>query len=215
MWPLAKHTQIKRSSTRKSEPASQSEIPATLQSLRRIVGTGFIVAGVALMDTKFWSGFVLGCLGFALLIWEVCVEPELLKRPLWIQATLLATCFVGFGVFVILVIDPIAPPDMVCYSPQGEYPSGTTISGIEWNPHFTELQVAITNPTNDDYENLGLGIRPETWTHKAVVNTKSCELTTLPGKKISVAMNIKGGDATIMTNRVGEDLDVHDSLGKL
>jgi len=39
--------------------------------------------------------------------------------------------------------------------------AGTKVAGIPWNPHFTELDVRIQNPTDNPYENLAVLIRPD------------------------------------------------------
>src|SRR5713101_9676100 len=92
----ARHPEAKRPSRQEQIPHPEPPIPPGLQLVRRIIGASFVIAGVELMDTMFWLGYVLGCLGFVLLVWEVCTEPELIKRPGWIQIVLVAACFAGF-----------------------------------------------------------------------------------------------------------------------
>jgi hypothetical protein len=198
--------------------AKQTAMQGGIQILRRIIGLGFILAGISLMDTRFWWGYGLAVVGFVLLILEVCVEPELLKRPVWIQVALLAACFAGFDILTITLISPYAPVGVISYSPRnGEYKLGTEFAGIEWDSHLADLRVSLTNPNYADYEKVDFAIYPDAWTHKAAILNASqgCELMALPRDKLSVSMNMKGGATRITSTNLGGDTDIHDNSGDI
>jgi hypothetical protein len=155
----------------------------SLNILRRLIGIGFIISGVGMMDSRFYWGVGLVVIGFGLLIWEISSDPDLARLPVLIQFILLALCFAGFDVFIISEVKTDSPIDRVCYSPKnGEYPPGTTIAGIPWNDRLTELRVGLTNPTQDDYE-LDLDLMPDAWTHAAALTdiANGCKLIPLGG----------------------------------
>lgn len=169
------------------------------------------------MDSRFYWGVGLVVVGFGLLIWEISSDPELARLPVMVQFILLALCFVGFDVFIISEVKTDSPIDRVCYSPRnGEYPSGTTIAGIPWNDHLTELRVGLTNPTQDNYE-LDLNIVPDTWTRAAALsdNASGCKLVPLGGSTISISTGIKGGGRKVTATHVGSNLEVHDDVGNI
>jgi len=101
---------------------------------------------------------------------------------------------------------------------QGNYLNRTVISGITWDEHLTELRVAISNPTDDSYQHIDVIIHPDAWVHQATVITEcsSCKLSRVGGKKtISVAHNSRTGKPSMTATPVGDDLEVHDSIGNV
>jgi hypothetical protein len=188
-----------------------------LNILRKFIGLGFIISGVGLMDSRFYWGLLLVVIGFGLLIWEISSDPKLARLPVAVQVTLLAVCFLGFSVVIISEVKPDSPIDRVCYSPKnGGYPPGTTIAGIPWNNHLTEVRVGLTNPTQDNYE-LDLNLYPDAWIRGAVItdNASGCKLNRLDGATISISTNIKGGWTKVTATHVGSDLEVHDNAGNI
>jgi hypothetical protein len=188
-----------------------------LNILRRLIGIGFIISGVELMDSRFYWGLVLVIIGFGLLIWEISSDPDLARLPVMVQFALLALCFFGFSVFIISEVKPDSPIDRVCYSPKnGTYPSGTAIAGILWNDHLTELRLGLTNPTEDNYE-LDLNLHPDSWIRAAALvdNSSGCKLVPLNGTAIYMSANIKGGGTKVTATHIGSNFEVHDNVGDL
>ena len=192
--------------------------PAVIQIVRRIIGITFILAGISLMDSKFWGGYALLVFGFALLIYEVIVEPELKKRARWIRLTVLTGCVAAFMLLTYFFISLRSGVKIVSYSVRrGEHQIGTEIGGIKWNPHLADLQVSITNSTKDDYENVDLAIHPDAWTYKAAIMSSSqgCELMALPRNKLTVFEHTTEGTTRITSTNIGQDTDVNDNSGDL
>jgi hypothetical protein len=143
---------------------------------------------------------------------EIWLEPSLAK----VKPFLLSLVVISALWFSISVVFVSAPIDIIAYSmPRGDYAPGTKIGGIEWDGHMTDLRTAITNPSQDDYQDLDISVQPDKWTHKAAIlgNTTGCGLTALNGETISFARAKQSGKLTMTSTRVGSGFDVHDSSG--
>jgi len=201
--------------TPRSKPP-QPEPPAPSSSLWLPKSAGVsVLGGIGLMRFSFWWGALVVYAGIVLAILEICKEPWLLKRPIQLQVATLVCVLVFLDVFSIGVVGKRAPLTIQSYAmKKGEYAAGTTIAGIAWDSHLTDLRVAVTNPTDDDYENLDIQIRPDKWTHKATLlaNPGGCELS--PNGERGFAFTIsKGGAKSVTANRVGTAIDAQDSAG--
>jgi hypothetical protein len=152
-------------------------------------------------------------LGFWFL--EICGDPWVLKRPLGFQVSLIGLVLVFFDVFSIGVVGARAPIDFKSYAMRnGDYPPGTAIAGITWDSHLTDLRVVMTNPTDDDYENLDVAVQPDKWTYKAgLLNSPGCDLSAIGGNTVFVVVNSKGGATKITGTRVGTGFDAQDNAG--
>jgi hypothetical protein len=124
--------------------------------------------------------------------------------------------FLLFDLFTIGIVAARAPISLQSYAMRkGNYNSGTPIGGIIWDSHFTDLRVAVTNPTDDDYESLDLVVQPDQWSHKAAILTESsgCDLSAIDGNVISFAIAKESGPLTLKATRVGAGFDMQDSSG--
>ena len=54
-----------------------------------------------MMRYYFWPGVFVVYIGIAALIWEVCAEPEFIKRSIWIQVVGIGLVFALFDLFTI------------------------------------------------------------------------------------------------------------------
>jgi hypothetical protein len=169
------------------------------------------------MRWNYVLGISLTYLGLVFLILRVCVDPWVLSHSLRFQVCLVALVFLLFGGFAIFVVGAQAPIVFQSYAmKKGEYPPGTSIAGITWDSHLTDLRVAITNPTDDDYENLDVEVQPDKWTYKAALsNSPGCDLVPMGGNLVSFSMNIKGGATSITATRVGTSFDAQDNSGDI
>jgi hypothetical protein len=134
--------------------------------LHRLLGLSTL-GGFGLMRVYFWPGVAVVYFGFAALIWEICVEPELVKRESSrSQLIALAIVFALLDLFTIGIVAASAPIKFYSYAMEkGDYASGTTIGGISWDSHFTDLRIAITNLSNEDYQDSDIELQPDTWTY--------------------------------------------------
>jgi hypothetical protein len=177
-----------------------------------------ILGGFGMMRYYFWLGVLVVYVGIAALIWEVCVEPELTKRSIWIQVVGIGLVFALFDLFTIGVVAARAPIAFYSYAMRkGDYPAGTVIGGITWDPHLTDLRVAVTNPSDDDYQDLDLAVQPDKWSYKAAIVTSpsGCDLTPIGGNTVFLARNGKGGSTTVTMTPIGTGFDAHDNQGNL
>lgn len=188
-----------------------------MATLQRIAGPALILGGLGVIGMSFWLAVAVVYLGIAVLILEVCRAPELLHRSQWIQITALGACFAGLAVFTIVVVLAPAPVQIQAYAMRTTgYVGGTDIAGIQWSDKFTELRVSITNTGEHDYDGFDFLIQPDEWTHKAAILPPAlgCNLLPAPGDDLFFGRMMRDGPgASVTATRVGEGIDVHDSLG--
>ena len=167
------------------------------------------------MHYYYFGGVLIVYVGFLFLLYEVCVEPWLLKRPLPIQVFLIAVVLLLCDVFSIGIVGAQAPISFQSYAMRkGDYPPGTAIAGIAWDSHLTDLRVTLTNPTDDDYENLDVAVQPDKWTYKAgLLSSPECDLLQMGGDTVSVVRSGKGGATSFTSIRVGTGFDFQDNVG--
>jgi hypothetical protein len=190
-----------------------SSSPSTFW-IPRVLGLS-VFAGLSLMRYYYSWGVLIVYVGILFLLYEVCVEPWLLKRPLPIQVCLIAVVLLLCDVFSIGIVGAQAPINFQSYAMRkGDYSPGTTIAGIAWDSHLTDLRVTLTNPTNDDYENLDVAVQPDKWTYKAgLLNSPGCDLLQMGGDTVSIVRSAKGGATSITSIRVGTGFDFQDNVG--
>jgi hypothetical protein len=115
--------------------------------------------GTLVLGGWFWPGVGLIYAGFLLVIVDVWVEPELKSyRKCRIGTVLTVITFAAMFSWGIVCVK--APLEVSAIVTDAEYPAGTTIAGLAWKEEFTELQVWIVNPTNRNYDNVSVIIRP-------------------------------------------------------
>lgn len=168
----------------------------------------------------FWPGVAVVYFGIVTILWEVCVEPELIKRRYQFQIVGVVIVSGLFALFTIGIVLARAPIDFYAYAMRkGNYASGTVIGDIRWDSHFTDLRVAVTNSSdNDEYDDVDLSIEPyRLMTNKASIlnKTTGCELLPLGGTGFAVTTAKESGKVDITATRMGSDFDVHDSSGNV
>ena len=94
-------------------------------------------------------------------------------------------------------------------------PDGTDVGGIAWNSHFTELRIAITNPSESDYQDLDVVMRPDKMVYKAAILDQSsmCGLKSISGNVFAITHIKKSGKMTVTGTRIGEGIELHDDTG--
>lgn len=160
-----------------------------------------------------WTVFLTYCL---IILSGVEVVREPLPRALkWIAMFIVLAAAVWFT-----VIGPVskAPLEVTAYVPPGEYSSGAVVGGISWNPHFTDLRIAITNPSSNNYRDFNANLVPDRWVHDAVILEGSgCTLSSIGGKSIDVAEGpIKTSTKHRFTGiRNGSSIEPYDNAGNV
>src|SRR6266853_4061317 len=200
----------------KTQPVPKPSVPPTLELIRVAAGPGFVLAGFGMIPASFWWGVCLVYLGIVVGLAEAMWDPWLLKKRGAIQVPIIGSVFAFATFFTISVVLANAPIAIVVYLGGSEnYAPGTQIGGIEWNPKFTDVRVALNEPSMDDYQSLNIVISPDTWTHEAAIlnGPKDCSLSPEPGDAILAGWTKKGGDDTVVGNNVFGTFNFHDSLG--
>jgi len=150
---------------------------------------------------------------FVLTALEVWFEPSLRTFRL----ALLVLMVAATTWFSVAVTFAKAPLVVSAYVPPGGHADETAIGGISWDSHFTELRIAISNSTADDYQNLDVLLKPDKWTHKASLleDSSGCGLSEIGGNVYRVAKPpIKTGrDHKFTGMRVGAGFETYDNLG--
>jgi hypothetical protein len=164
--------------------------------------------------------FVLGVcaiyLAMIILVIEIWRE---VKSQIPLRVSLIGLVFVIFCVFSIRVVFRQAPVTLQSYAmKKGEYPAGTVIAGIAWDSRLTDMRVVVTDPTDDDYDNLDVEVQPDTWTYKAALltNDSGCQLSKMPDTKaISVVLSSKGGTNKVTSVYTGGTFEGQDAVGDI
>jgi hypothetical protein len=175
-----------------------------------------LVGGFGLMKFYFWAGLIVVYISLVLLLWDLCVDPLLIKGPVWVQIIGVGILFCLFGVVTAGVVGAQAPMSFNSYAMlKGNYANGIEIGGIKWDSHLTDLRVAVTNPDDRDYTDVDLTIRPDKWTYQATILNKpsDCDLTALGGDTVFTTIT-KGGAVKMTMHRLGDSLsEAQDDVG--
>ena len=106
----------------------------------------------------FWLSVSLVYGGLLLFGIDLYFEPEFKRRSKWI-GEIVILCFIG--VFSVKYVFVSAPINVLYVFSAQEYVSGVPINGIAWRPVFSELDVIVNNPTDDNYDDVNILIRPD------------------------------------------------------
>jgi hypothetical protein len=105
----------------------------------------------------FWPGVACVYVGFFLLAVDAWFEPDFSRILRIAISTVMVLGAVAFSKFIVFVDAPLNLSALVT---DATYPPGVKIEGVDWDSSFTKLQVHINNPTDRNYENLDLLLRP-------------------------------------------------------
>jgi hypothetical protein len=129
--------------------------------VRALVGPAIVITGWQLMATSCAWGAAIVYFGFLLSLAEWIWEPALLQRPYQIQIALIGIVFSLAAAFTIGVASAPAPVKFKSFETNIDYTGANAPAGITWNPFFTELDFIVTNPTDENYDNVDLLVRPD------------------------------------------------------
>jgi hypothetical protein len=129
--------------------------------VRAFIGPGFILTGWQIMSLSYVAGLTIILFGFMGCLAECIWEPELIKRPYQIQIVLIGIMGFLFDMFAINVAFVAAPINFTSFQTDIDYTAGNAPAGISWEPFFTELDFIVTNPSDGNYDNVDLLVRPD------------------------------------------------------
>lgn len=186
-----------------------------LTQVARFAGFAIIIGGWQLMATYYITGVIIAYCGFVLCLVECITESKLRGSP-FLRSGAIAIVLIFASIFSFKVVFISAPLNFDSYAMRnGDYPSGTVIAGIPWNSHFTDLRVWVTNPTENDYDEVYLSVQPDRWNYKAAIVTENtgCQLNSLGGVSVLQASNIIGGATKVTGHREGDVFEAEDNSG--
>jgi len=192
-----------------------ARVPPPLALLKALIGPGVVFVGYTAMFSSYWTGASWAYVGIAICLAEGIYEPRLRRLDYRIQTAMICVVVVFAALFTIKIVGAKSPIDALAHmGAPAEYPPNAQIAGIEWNPKFADVRVALNDPISDDYSNVNLVVRPNSWVYKAAIVDQGtgCSLLEEPGQKIFAATAIKSSekDAITADNTFGK-LSVRDS----
>lgn len=207
------HPKAPRPSSPQKGPVQSSSVSIGLWIPRS--GGISLLGGFGLMRIYFWPGVAVVYISLGLLILDVCIDPLLIKGRAWIQIVGIGVVGVLFDLITIGIVGANAPLTFNSYALRnGNYSDGVDIGGIAWNSHFTNLSVAVVNPSGDDYSDVDIAIIPNVWAYKAVImsDNSQCKLVSIGGNAMLTTVT-KGGGRKMTMHRFGDKLEAEDEMG--
>lgn len=147
--------------TEHHQEATKREPPEMLGLIRRLLGPGLVFLGWQLMAISHAVGTMVAYLGFIVCLLEIVYEPVLIPTPYQLQIVLIGIVCSLLAVFTINVAFIPAPIVFQPVMAMMDYPEGTVRGGIVWRQPFTELELVIGNPTDNNYDDLNLAVKPD------------------------------------------------------
>ena len=113
------------------------------------------------MATSYVAGLAIVYFGFVLCLIECIWEPALLRKPYQLQIVFFGFIVFLATVFTITVVLVPTPLNFQSLASKSDYAPGTAPAGIAWRSVFVELDFIATNPTDSNYDNIDLWLRPD------------------------------------------------------
>src|SRR6266567_2429075 len=175
--------------------------------LNILIGLVRVMQGISYL----WT-IVLAYAFFMLCMLEIWFEPSL-RRLRWPLSVVIVSAIFWFSIAVPFAKSPL---ELKAYVPPGGHADAASIGGIYWDSHFTDLRIAISNSTANDYQNLDVLLKPDKWTHKAaVLSGAGCTLSEVGGAVLTMAkMPVKTSkNHRWTTMQVGDGFETYDNVG--
>jgi hypothetical protein len=120
---------------------------------------GVLLGGLGVMQPQFfWLSIGFVCAGLALLAIDLYFEPGL-SNGFKVSGQVLI--FVALGIFSAKVVFVSAPINFNSLASKSDYALAANLGGITWRSVFIELDLIVTNPTDGNYDNAELLVRPD------------------------------------------------------
>ncbi len=104
-----------------------------------------------------WSVFLFGIIVLLIDLW-FGVDSRI---SVWWRVCLTSGLIAAFSVFCFITVFAYVPLEIAAIENNGQHPDGTVISGINWRPEFSELDIRLTNPTTRGYDDLDVLLRAD------------------------------------------------------
>jgi hypothetical protein len=142
------------------KPAPLKQLHPLLAWCRGIGLFGVLCGGLGVMQPQFfWLSVGLVFAGLLLFAVDLYFESGISKNIKIIGCSLIVVIMALFAERVVFVPAPLPLNTLVS---DFDYTPNLGPAGIAWSPFFTELDLIVTNPTDQNYDNLDVLVRPDT-----------------------------------------------------
>jgi hypothetical protein len=125
----------------------------------RSIGLFSILAGgLGMLQQFFWFSVASVCVGLLLLGVDLYFEPELPRGYKIVGGIIVAAGLIWFNLSFVFVSAPLNFKSLVSNS---DYALGAAPGGIAWRSVFVELDFIAINPTDGNYDNIDIWVRPD------------------------------------------------------
>lgn len=137
----------------------KGQVPPFIKWCRAISLISILAGGMGLMQPQFfWISVVLVYSGFAVLAFDIYFEPEFTQVPKIIAKVIILGVVLLFSLKFVFVP---APFTVDATATTGEFSAGRSIGAIAWKPYFTELNLLTNNPTDGNYDDVDILLKPD------------------------------------------------------
>jgi hypothetical protein len=105
----------------------------------------------------FWAGVVLVYAALLVILVDLWFQEKLPRKWKIVGSAIVLAGAAAFSWKIVLVQAPLEVAALVT---KAEYPPGATIYGVPWKKEFTDLEMRVINPSDHDYDDINLLIRP-------------------------------------------------------
>lgn len=145
--------------TPKPTPTGRADLHPALAWFRSVGCISLLAGGFGMTQARFfWWSVVLLYSGLVLLGLDLFFEPKVSRRFKIIGEVIILATLVAFSVEMVFVSAPIGCASILSYT---DYSNGGAPGGIEWKSWFGELDLMVSNPTDGNYDDVDIWVRPD------------------------------------------------------
>src|SRR5229473_120560 len=144
--------------TPKNPRKRKAKLHPALVWCRSIGLISVLAGGLGMMQQFFWFSVASVYVGLLLLGVDLYFEPELPRGYKTFGEIIVAAGLMWFNLSFVFVSAPLSFNSLASNS---DYALGAAPGGIAWRSVFVELDFMATNPTDDNYDNVDILVRPD------------------------------------------------------
>lgn len=186
--------------------------------LRSLLGPSIAATGWQIMSGgSYLLGTLIIYLGFLVWIAEACFDPALPQRR-YLRWPLSLIGLIFAILFTVNVVLRKPPLNTYAFAMRNGNPAeGTDVDGIKWNPHFTELEIIISSPRDNDFNSVNLLVVPDTWTYSVVLSDHpaGCNLEPKQIEVRTIAHVTSSGNVRPTSAAEDGTFEIHDNQGNV
>lgn len=151
----------KQAEKNQTESNTESRPTHLLAWLRAFFGPMVCIGGWGAIPANYLIGVSIVYAGLAFAFFEIVYDPFINRKSIPIQISSLALVLFFLDWFTIAFVAAAAPINFTSFQTDINYTAGNGPAGISWEPFFAELDFLVTNPSDSNYDNLDLLVRPD------------------------------------------------------